>query len=45
VQHLHDPRRQWGSTPYGTAIVSNSFVFNQTETSGSTWLIYPGPAR
>ena len=45
VQHLHDPQRQWGSTPYGTAIVSNSFVFNQTETSGSIWLIDPGPVR
>jgi hypothetical protein len=27
VQHLHDPRRKWGSTPAGTAIVSNAFVF------------------
>jgi len=27
VQHLHDPRRRWGSTPYGTAIVENALVF------------------
>ena len=45
VQHLHDPRRRWGSTPFGTAIVSNSFVFNQTETTGSIWLLDPAPAR
>lgn len=45
VQHLHDPRRRWGSTPYGTAIVSNSFVFNQTETTGSIWLLDPSPSR
>jgi hypothetical protein len=38
VQHLHDPRRTWGSTPYGTAIVSNAFVFHQRETTGSIWL-------
>jgi len=44
VQHLHEPRRQWGSTPYGTAIVSNAFVFNQTETTGSIWLLDSGPS-
>ena len=41
VQHLHDPRRRWGSTPYGTAIVSNAFVFNQVETTSSIWLRVP----
>jgi eukaryotic-like serine/threonine-protein kinase len=41
VQHLHDPRRRWGSTPYGTAIVSNAFVFNQVESTGSIWLLDP----
>ena len=45
VQHLHDPRRRWGSTPYGTAIVSNAFVFNQTETTASIWLLDPRPSR
>jgi Tol biopolymer transport system component len=44
VQHLHDPRRRWGSTPYGSAIVSNAFVFSQVETTGSIWLLDPGPA-
>jgi Tol biopolymer transport system component len=43
VQHLHDPRRRWGSTPFGTAIVSNAFVFSQVETDGSIWLLDPGP--
>jgi Tol biopolymer transport system component len=38
VQHLHDPRRVWGSTPYGTAIVRNAFVFTQAELTGSIWL-------
>jgi hypothetical protein len=41
VQHLHDPRRRWGSTPFGTAIVSNAFVFNQVEQTGSIWLLDP----
>ena len=45
VQHLHDPRRRWGSTPYGTAIVSNAFVFNQVETTSSIWLLVPPTAR
>ena len=45
VQHLHDPRRRWGSTPYGTAIVNNAFVFNQTEMTGSIWLLDPGQPR
>lgn len=39
VQHLHDPRRRWGSTPSGTAIVSNAFVFNQVEMIGNIWLL------
>ena len=43
VQHLHDPRRRWGSTPFGTAIVSRAFVFNQNELTGSIWLLDPGP--
>jgi Tol biopolymer transport system component len=42
VQHLHDPRRRWGSTPYGTGIVRNAFVFTQTESEGSIWLLTPG---
>jgi serine/threonine protein kinase/dipeptidyl aminopeptidase/acylaminoacyl peptidase len=41
VQHLHDPRRRWGSTPYGTGIVKGAFVFNQTELVGSIWLRQP----
>ncbi len=44
VQHLHDPRRRWGSTSFGTAIVSNAFVFSQVETTGSIWLLNPEPA-
>ena len=43
VQHLHDPRRRWGSTPFGTAIVRNAFVFNQVEMTGSIWLLNPNP--
>lgn len=42
VKHLHDPRRRWGSTPFGTAIVSNAFVLSQVETTGSIWLLDPG---
>ena len=41
VQHLHDPQRRWGSTPFGTAIVNNAFVFNQIEMTGSIWLVDP----
>ena len=44
VQHLHDPRRRWGSTSFGTAIVSNAFVYSQVETTGSIWLLNPEPA-
>jgi hypothetical protein len=44
VQHLHDPRRRWGSTPYGTGIVNGAFIFNQAELVGSIWLRQPpGP--
>ena len=45
VQHIHDPRRRWGSTPYGTAIADNAFVFHQTEMTGRLWLLTPGAAR
>jgi Tol biopolymer transport system component len=45
VQHLHDPRRRWGSTPFGNAIVSNAFVFSQVETTGTIWLLDPEPRR
>jgi hypothetical protein len=41
VEHLHEPRRRWGSTPYGTAIVNGAFIFTQTELSGSIWLRDP----
>ena len=41
VQHLHDPTRRWGSTPFGNAIVSNAFVFTQVEMTGSIWLLGP----
>jgi hypothetical protein len=41
VQHLHDPTRRWGSTPFGNAIVSNAFVFTQVEMTGNIWLIDP----
>jgi hypothetical protein len=39
VEHLHDPRRRWGTTPIGSAIVDNAFVFNQVEQSGKIWLL------
>jgi hypothetical protein len=39
VAHFHDPRRRWGSTPFGSAIVRNAFVFTQVETAGSIWLL------
>ena len=45
VQHLHDPRRRWGSTPFGNAIVSNAFVFSQVETTGTIWLLDPEPRQ
>jgi dipeptidyl aminopeptidase/acylaminoacyl peptidase len=41
VQHLHDPTRRWGSTPFGNAIVSNAFVFTQVEMTGTIWLLDP----
>jgi hypothetical protein len=41
VQHLHEPRRRWGSTPFGTAIVSHAFVFSQIESTGSIWRLDP----
>jgi eukaryotic-like serine/threonine-protein kinase len=41
VQHLHDPRRRWGSTSLGNAIVRNAFVFSQLEMTGSIWLLDP----
>jgi hypothetical protein len=40
VQHFHDPRRSWGSTTLGSAIVNNAFVFTQVKTSGSIWLLH-----
>ena len=42
VQHLHEPSRRWGSTPFGTAIVNNAFVFSQVEMTGGIWLLDPG---
>ncbi|HEX5108768.1 MAG TPA: protein kinase [Vicinamibacterales bacterium] len=39
VQPLNDPRRRWGSTPLGSAIVSDAFVFNQVEQTGQIWLL------
>jgi serine/threonine protein kinase/Tol biopolymer transport system component len=39
VAHFHDPRRRWGSTSFGSAIVRNAFVFTQVETTGSIWLL------
>jgi serine/threonine protein kinase/Tol biopolymer transport system component len=41
VQHLHDPTRRWGSTPFGNAIVRNAFVFTQVEMTGDIWLLDP----
>jgi Tol biopolymer transport system component len=45
VHHIHDPRRRWGSTPYGTAIADNAFVFHQTEMTGRLWLLMPPVVR
>lgn len=49
VQHFHDPQRQMGSTPFGSGIVKDAFVFDQVETTSSIWLLDPsgqgGPAR
>jgi hypothetical protein len=45
VQHLHDPRRRWGSTPFGNAIVSNAFVFSQVESTGTIWMMAPVQSR
>ena len=39
VHHFHDPMRNWGSTPEGTAIIDGAFVFDQVELSGSIWLL------
>jgi Tol biopolymer transport system component len=41
VQHLHDPRRRWGWTSAGNAIVRNAFVFSQLEMTGSIWVLDP----
>jgi hypothetical protein len=38
VAHFHDPRRRWGSSSFGSAIVHNAFVFTQVETTSSIWL-------
>jgi Tol biopolymer transport system component len=43
VQHLHDPRRRWGSSPIGAGIVRDAFVFSQVEMTGSIWLREPAP--
>ena len=45
VQHLHDPRRRWGSTPSGNAIARNAFVFHQVEMTGGIWLLDPNGRR
>jgi Tol biopolymer transport system component len=41
VEHFHDPRKVWGSTPMSNAIVRNGFVFDQLERSASVWLYVP----
>ncbi len=41
VQHVHDPQRQWGSTPMSNAVTERGFVFDQTETASSIWLLAP----
>ena len=40
VQHLHDPRRRWGSTPYGTAIVDNAVRVRSSR--GDRWHLAAG---
>jgi len=45
VQHLHDPKRTWGSTPYGTAIVNGAFVFTQSAVTGGIWIRDPAQTR
>jgi Tol biopolymer transport system component len=41
VHHFHDPRSQWGSTPWGSAIAGRMFVYDHRESSGSIWLMEP----
>jgi hypothetical protein len=44
VHHFHDPQRQLGSTPFGSGIVRDAFIYDQIETASSIWLLDPSPA-
>jgi hypothetical protein len=48
VQHFHDPQRLLISTPFGSGIVKDAFIYDQYETTASIWLLgprRPSPAR
>jgi hypothetical protein len=41
VHHFHDPQRLLSSTPFGSGIVKDAFIFDQYETTASIWLLEP----
>ena len=44
VHHFHDPQRRLSSTPFGSGIVKDAFIYDQFETTASIWLLDPTPA-
>ena len=41
VHHFHDPQRLLSSTPFGSGIVKDAFIYDQYETTASIWLLEP----
>jgi hypothetical protein len=41
VQHFHNPRWEYVSTPFGNGIIRSGFVFSVPETTGGIWLMEP----
>jgi hypothetical protein len=38
VHHFHEAKRQWGSTGYGSAVVTGLFVADLFEYGGNIWM-------
>jgi hypothetical protein len=43
VHHFHDPQRWLSSTPFGSGIVKDAFIYDQFEITASIWLLDPSP--
>jgi len=43
VHHFHDPQRWLSSTPFGSGIVKDGFIYDQFEITASIWLLDPSP--